>query len=134
MSLLCADTANFNGMLEQAGIRMLWHPSLSLESGDEVVRLLQRCLSGELRLDALCVEGAVLRGPHGTGRFHMMAGTGVAMIDWVRQLCAVANHVVAVGSCAAWGGITAGGENPTDACGLQFEDDRRGGLLGAAGV
>jgi ferredoxin hydrogenase small subunit len=131
MSLLCADTANFNGMLEQAGIRMLWHPSLSLESGDEVVRLLQRCLSGELRLDALCVEGAVLRGPHGTGRFHMMAGTGVAMIDWVRQLCAVANHVVAVGSCAAWGGITAGGENPTDACGLQFEDDRRGGLLGA---
>jgi ferredoxin hydrogenase small subunit len=62
----------------------------------------------------------------------MLAGTGLAMIDWVRRLAAVAGHVVAVGSCAAWGGITAGGSNPTDACGLQFDDDQPGGLLGAS--
>jgi coenzyme F420-reducing hydrogenase gamma subunit len=43
----------------------------------------------------------------------------------------VARHVLAMGSCAAWGGITAGGSNPTDACGLQYEDDQAGGLLGA---
>jgi coenzyme F420-reducing hydrogenase gamma subunit len=43
----------------------------------------------------------------------------------------VARHVVAVGSCAAWGGITATGANPTEACGLQYEDDQPGGLLGA---
>jgi ferredoxin hydrogenase small subunit len=54
------------------------------------------------------------------------------MIDWVRRLAAVSRFVVAVGSCAAWGGISAGGDNPTDACGLQYEDDRLGGLLGAA--
>jgi ferredoxin hydrogenase small subunit len=61
-----------------------------------------------------------------------MGGTGRPMIDWVRDLSAVARHVIAVGSCAAWGGITAGGSNPTDACGLQYEDDHKGGLLGAA--
>ena len=61
----------------------------------------------------------------------VFAGTGLPMIHWVQQLAARAQHVVAVGSCAAWGGITAGGDNPTDACGLQYEDDRPGGLLGA---
>jgi ferredoxin hydrogenase small subunit len=39
--------------------------------------------------------------------------------------------VVAVGSCAAYGGITAGGSNPSEACGLQYDDRHRGGLLGA---
>ncbi|MDE2604336.1 MAG: HupU protein [Burkholderiales bacterium] len=132
MSLLCADTADFNALLEDAGIRLVWHPSLSLESGDEVLDVLQRCLDGTLRLDALCIEGSLLRGPNGTGRFHLLAGTGQPMTDWVRRLAAVAGHVVAIGSCAAWGGITASGDNPTEACGLQWEDDRPGGLLGAA--
>lgn len=131
MSLLCADTADFTGQLEQAGIRLLWHPSLSLAGGAELVALLEDCLAGRVALDALCIEGALLRGPNGTGRFHVLAGTGVPMIDWVRRLSAVARHVVAVGSCAAWGGITAAGANPTEACGLQYEDDPPGGLLGA---
>lgn len=131
MSLLCADTTDFTGQLEQAGIRLLWHPSLSLAGGAELVALLEDCLAGRVALDALCIEGALLRGPNGTGRFHVLAGTGVPMVDWVRRLSAVARHVVAVGSCAAWGGITAAGANPTEACGLQYEDDRPGGLLGA---
>ncbi len=131
MSLLCADTADFHGELRRAGIDLLWHPSLSLETGGEVAALLERILDGGQRLDALCIEGSLLRGPHGTGRFHLLAGTGVPMVDWVRRLAARARHVVAIGSCAAWGGVTAGGPNPTDACGLQFDDDRPGGLLGA---
>ncbi len=131
MSLLCADTTDFAGQLEQAGIRLLWHPSLSLTGGAELVALLEDCLAGRVALDALCIEGALLRGPNGTGRFHVLAGTGVPMVDWVRRLSAVARHVVAVGSCAAWGGITAAGANPTEACGLQYENDRPGGLLGS---
>ena len=131
MSLLCADTTDFQGHLSGAGIDLLWHPSLSLASGTDVIALLQSVLDGHTPLDALCIEGSLLRGPHGTGRFHMLAGTGLPMVHWVRELAAQARHVVAVGSCAAWGGITAGGDNPTDACGLQYEDDRPGGLLGA---
>ncbi|MDY0057290.1 MAG: HupU protein, partial [Methyloversatilis sp.] len=131
MSLLCADTDDFHGQLRDAGIALLWHPSLSLDSGTEVTALLGRILDGDLPLDALCVEGSLLRGPNGTGRFHIMAGTGLPMIEWVRKLAAKARHVIAIGSCAAWGGVTAGGDNPTDACGLQYEDDVRGGLLGS---
>lgn len=130
MSLLCADTADFDATLRAAGIRLLWHPALSLEGGGSLLALLDDCLAGRVRLDALCLEGAVLRGPQGSGRFHMLAGSGLPMAEWVRRLASVARHVVAVGTCAAYGGITAAGHNPTDACGLQFEDDRPGGLLG----
>lgn len=132
MSLLCADTTDFHGQLRDAGIHLLWHPSLSLESGGDVVALLNDVLEGRVQLDALCVEGALLRGPNGTGRFHVLAGTGLPMIDWVQRLAERAGVVAAIGSCAAWGGVTAGGVNPTDACGLQYEDERIGGLLGAA--
>jgi len=134
MSLLCADTADFPAMLRHGGIELLWHPSLSLASGEELMTLLDDCLAGRIALDALCIEGALLRGPNGSGRFHVMAGTGVPMISWVRRLAGVARHVVAVGSCAAWGGISAAGANATEACGLQYEDERKGGLLGAGFV
>jgi ferredoxin hydrogenase small subunit len=72
-----------------------------------------------------------MRGPHGSGRFHYLAGTGEPMSEWIRRLAVRARHVLAVGSCAAFGGVTAAGNNPTDACGLQFDADRPGGLFGA---
>ncbi len=131
MSLLCADTMDFSAMLTRAGIDMLWHPSLSVETGVEALDVLQACLDGTVELHALCVEGAMLRGPNGTGRFHVLAGTGIPMIDWVARLARVAHHTVAIGTCAAYGGISAGGDNPTDACGLQYDGERPGGLLGA---
>lgn len=131
MSLLCADSADFFATLEHAGIRMLWHPSLSVESGADALQILQSCIDQKIPLDALCVEGSLLRGPNGSGRFHLLAGTGKPMIDWVRELAAIARYTVAVGTCAAFGGITAAGGNPTDACGLQYEGDQAGGLLGS---
>ena len=132
MSLLCADTPDFDGLLASAGIRLLWHPALSLASGDEVIALLDDCRARRVPLDVLCVEGALLRGPHGSGRFHLLAGSGRPMVDWVRELAPLARHVVAVGSCAAWGGVAAAGANETEACGLQYTDALPGGLLGAA--
>ncbi len=131
MSLLCADTVHFPEMLRCNGVQLLWHPALSLCGEHDFLDLLAACLNGRIRLDALCIEGAMLRGPQRSGRFHVLAGTGLPMIDWVRKLASVATQVLAVGSCAAWGGITASGNNPTDACGLQYEDEHRGGLLGA---
>lgn len=129
MSLLCADTPDFFGTLESAGIGLLWHPSLSLASGLDALAILRDCAEGRIALHALCVEGSMLRGED--GRFHVLAGSGLPMVDWVRQLAAVATYTVAVGTCAAFGGITAGGINPTDACGLQYEGEVPGGLLGA---
>lgn len=132
MSLLCAEAPALLPTLEGAGIDMIWHPSLSEETGEEAVALFREILDGKRRLDALCVEGALLRGPGGSGRFHMLAGTGKPTIQWARDLAEVAENVIAVGSCAAYGGITAAGPNIADACGLSWDGARPGGALGAA--
>lgn len=130
MSLLNAESPGLLPTLEEAGIDLLWHPSLSEETGAEATAILEAVCAGTRPLDILCVEGSLLRGPGGSGRFHVLAGTGRATIHWVRDLAAAARHVVAVGTCAAYGGITAAGPNVTDACGLQYDGRRRGGLLG----
>lgn len=131
MSLLCSDSRNLFASLHAAGIRFLWHPALSEQTGTEANAILEQCVEGAIPLDVLCVEGALLRGPNGSGRFHMLSGTGLPMIHWVRQLAGVARYTAAVGTCAAYGGVTSAGSNPTDACGLQYEGDLAGGLLGA---
>ncbi|GAA0309891.1 NADH-quinone oxidoreductase subunit B family protein [Rhodovulum strictum] len=129
MSLLCAEHPDILSLLADAGLRMLWHPALSAETGAEAAALLDRIASGETPLDILCIEGAIARGPRGTGRFQMLSGTGRSMLDWLRALAPLAGHVVAVGSCAAFGGVTSAGGNPSDAAGLQYEGGHGGGIL-----
>ncbi|NBZ88272.1 HupU protein [Stagnihabitans tardus] len=129
MSLLCAESPGALEMLEDAGIRLLWHPALSVETGEEARKILEDAAEGRVPLDILCVEGAVARGPGGSGRFQMLSGTGLSMMAWVQRLSARARHVVAVGTCAAYGGVTAAGGNPTDAVGLAYDGAREGGVL-----
>ena len=75
LSLLGAEGPDLYTAFDAAGIEVLWHPSISVGSGADYLALLERVVSGEQQLDFLCLEGAVMRGPNGTGRFHMMAGT-----------------------------------------------------------
>jgi ferredoxin hydrogenase small subunit len=51
------------------------------------------------------------------------------MMEWIKMLAPMAANVVAVGSCAAYGGVAAGDPDPTDASGLQYEDAVLGGVL-----
>jgi Ni,Fe-hydrogenase I small subunit len=131
LSLLCAESPDLLLGLRSAGIELLWHPSLSERGGADLLGLLERILDGRLQLDLFCLEGSVIQGPDGSGLFHRMAGSERPMRDWIADLAAVAGQVLAVGSCAAFGGITAGGGNPSEACGLQYDGERPGGLLGA---
>ncbi len=128
MSLLCAEDPGVFDLLADAGIEMLWHPALSEASGFEVKELLSRIETEDIALDVLCVEGSILTGPNGTGKFQMLSGTGRSMLDWAQSLAPLATDVVAVGTCAAFGGITAAGGNPAGAVGLQYD----GALLGGA--
>ncbi len=82
MSLLSAKDPNVLDLLDTAGIRLPWHPALSQETGSEVRALLARIKGAEVALDILCVEGAVPRGPNGTGRSQMLAGTGRSLMGW----------------------------------------------------
>ncbi len=132
MSWLNAESPDLITSLAAAGINLLWHPSLSEDCDNDFLGLLESCISGQTELSILCLEGSVIQGPNGTGAFHKLAGTNRPMRDWLAELCQVAQHVVAVGNCAAYGGITAAGGNPSEACGLQYYESKPGGLLGEA--
>lgn len=129
MSALGADDTGLVRALERFGIRLLWHPSLSEETGADALAILTDAAEGRLRVDALCVEGAILTGPDGTGRFQILSGTGRPLSRWVEAITRHAQTVVAVGSCAAFGGFPMGGLNPTDAVGLTYGGGEPGGLL-----
>lgn len=129
MSMLNAESPDLYASLRHAGIELLWHPSLSEQSLDDFVALLEAIESGKQTLDALCLEGSVMMGPNNTGHYHKLAGTGRAMKDWLESLAQKARYTLAVGTCATYGGITSAGNNPGDACGLQYKGSRPGGLL-----
>lgn len=131
MSLLCAESPAVFDLFKGAGINILWHPTLSIESGGEVRALLHKIESGEIPLDVLCIEGSILKGPKGTGKFQMLSGTGRSMLDWVCSLAPMAQDVVAVGTCATYGGVTSAGGNPADAVGVQYDGHKIGGALPA---
>ncbi|MEX0339475.1 MAG: HupU protein [Arenibacterium sp.] len=130
MSLLNAENPGIFDVLGDAGLHFLWHPALSEASGGEVRDMLARVEAEEIPLDILCIEGSILTGPRGTGRFQMLSGTGRSMLDWVKSLAPKATHVVAVGTCAAYGGVTSAGGNPAGAIGVQYDGANAGGLLG----
>jgi NiFe hydrogenase small subunit HydA len=131
ISLLNAESPDLLTRFKSADINILWHPSISEASMGEFIQLLNDILADKIHLDALCLEGSVMQGPNGTGRFHMLAGTGKSMISWLNELVEKADYTFAMGSCAAFGGITAAGNNPGEACGLQYDGNLSGGLLGS---
>jgi NiFe hydrogenase small subunit HydA len=126
MSLLNAETPDLAELFDRLGITLLWHPSLSSISPLEHRSLRSTLLEGSRPLDILCIEGSIIRGPAGTGQYD--AASGRPKKDIIAGLARRAKYVVAVGTCASYGGVGADGE--VEACGVQFHKWQRGGLLG----
>ncbi len=131
MSVLERGAGGWFEELRDFGVELLWHPSVSEASGREALTILEKVEHEEIALHALCVEGSVLCGPGGAGLFNKLAGTGRSMLDWIASFAPRADYCVAVGSCAAFGGIPAAAPDPTDARGLQYLERERGGALGS---
>lgn len=127
MALLNLQNPHICEWLRLIDVEPLWHPSLSNRSPREQEILLDRVLSGEQPLDIFCVEGAVVRGPGGTGMFDTHRRRPKK--DLIGRLAAQARHVIAVGTCASYGGLGANGD--IEATGLQFHKSSMGGFLGA---
>lgn len=128
MSFLNAQEPSACDLVTDFGINILWHPSLGMELGDNLIKLLNDCVDGTIPLDIFVFEGSVINAPNGTGEWNRFAGQ--PMKDWVQDLADAAQHVVAIGDCATWGGIPATAPNPTDSEGLQFLKREPGGALG----
>lgn len=126
MALLSTESPDLVELLGLIEVEVLWHPSMSNVSPVQHRRLIEALLSGEQELDFLCVEGAVIQGPHGTGLYDTFDQRPKR--DLVAGLAKRARVVLAMGTCASFGGVGAEGE--AEATGLQFHKNVPGGFLG----
>jgi len=126
-SFMNAGTPDPISLMQTLDLALLWHPAVSDQSDNDRMALDAAIIAGEQPLDIFCLEGSVIHGPANTGRFDMLDGRPKR--ERIAALAARASVVVAVGTCASFGGIGAG--SPTEAVGLQFERWEPGGLLGA---
>ncbi|THB78322.1 MAG: NADH:ubiquinone oxidoreductase [Desulfobulbaceae bacterium] len=125
-SFLSSESPNVLDLFDALDVSLLWHPSLSNGTAAEHDTLLDEILSKKRSLDILIFEGAAICGPDGSGRFDLKDGK--PKISLIKDLAHVASYVVAVGTCASFGGF--GAEKLIEAKGLQFTKKEKGGLLG----
>ncbi len=110
---------------------ILHHPVLAVETGHEFVASYRQAWEGKLGAPyVLVMEGSVAdeRIAGRTGGYWSAMGVEpkegfddpqpVPTAEWVRRLAPGAAAVIAVGTCATWGGVPSAEGNPTGAMGL----------------
>jgi len=117
----------------------LVHPLLSMESGAEWVHNLVMAERGELDAPYVITwEGSVMD-EDTSGDGHWMGlgedpetGRQVTSMEWLDRLAPGAAAVIAIGTCATWGGVPAAKGNPTNA--MSVTDHLGADYRSAAGV
>lgn len=124
ISVLNSEHPSFSVVLEQHSAQLRLHPSLIPLSESESRARREQCEQGETPLDVLIVEGA-LESPEAR-----RSDAGLTE-DCVVKLSRRARYVMAVGTCASFGGIMLCRRKGAAVLGLQFRRENLGGLLGA---
>jgi hydrogenase small subunit len=101
-------------------LNVRFHPTIMAGAGDLAVAELERTHDQAAGTYLLVVEGSV---PMAAGGAYAMIGQRegdeVSMHSWVKYLGPDALAIIAVGTCAAFGGIPAGAPNPTGSLGVR---------------
>jgi hydrogenase small subunit len=102
---------------------VLHHPVLAYETGEPFLAAFHRAAAGELGPFVLVIEGSIPDENNKTEGYWAGFGTGadgqpILTTTWIDRLAPHAWAVVAIGTCATYGGIHAMEGNPTGARGL----------------
>ena len=124
MSVLGATSPRLEELLAGGLTRTqieLVHPALALDAGQGFVDILERARLGQLGPYVLVLEGAIFdESLAGEGSFSSLGGRDgvpVPIAQWVSDLAPRAAAVMAIGTCATWGGVPAAHGNVTGAKG-----------------
>jgi hydrogenase small subunit len=104
---------------------IIYNPLFAYETGDEFMRPWFDAAAGRLEPFILVLEGSVpndeISGEGHWATFGIDGATGepISTCTWIDRLAPRAEAVLAVGTCAAYGGIPAMRNNPTGAMGLR---------------
>jgi len=96
-------------------ISLDYHEALSIPSGHLVEEAKKKSLQENQGKFILVTEGAI---PMKDGGVYCMIG-GRPALEVLRETAPLAAAIVAIGSCASWGGIPSGSPNPTGAVSTQ---------------
>lgn len=103
---------------------VLHHPLLAYENGSEFLRFFHEAAAGIEDPFVLVVEGSIPNERNKSEGYWAGFGTDeasgqpITTCEWIDRLAPKAWAVVAVGTCATYGGIHAMAGNPTDCMGL----------------
>jgi hydrogenase small subunit len=109
---------------------ILYHPVLNSEAGDEFIHNFELAAQGKLDapfvviLEGSAVDDSLIEGPGywvGLGARPGPSEDGrevISVMEWVDRMAPRAAAMIAIGTCATWGGIPAAIGNPTGAMGL----------------
>jgi hydrogenase small subunit len=92
-------------------ISLNYHETIMAAAGNQAEEALQQTVRNNAGKYIALVEGSI---PTGAGGAYCTIG-GKAALDIAREVCGGAAATIAVGTCAAFGGIPAAGPNPTGA-------------------
>ena len=113
------------GILPGAPRLVIYNPLLAYETGEEFTAPFRRAAAGGLNPYVLVLEGSVANEEiSGEGHWAAMGvdpddGQPITTSAWIDRLAPRAAAVLAMGTCAAFGGIPAMRGNPTGAMGLR---------------
>lgn len=113
-SLLRATHPTIENLLLET-LSLEYHEVLSAAFGHQAEDNKHQALEKYQGQYVLVVDGSVPLKDNGI--YCMVAGEPI--VDHIRKAAEHAAAIIAIGSCAAWGGVAAAGVNPTGAVGLQ---------------
>jgi hydrogenase small subunit len=117
MNLISPAAPTTAGDLLINTINLAYHPNLMAVAGDDAVDVAQQAYSAGNYV--LAIEGGI---PTAFGGAACWAwtdhGKDVTFADAVKSLAGRAKAVLAIGTCAAWGGMSAAAPNPTGVKGV----------------
>lgn len=97
-------------------ITLEFNPVIMGATGDLAMSVIDRMIAEEKGKYIFVVDGSIPTGADGLYcTFGEKDGNPMTTLEWVENIAASSMAVVAVGSCAAWGGIPSAPPNPTGA-------------------
>lgn len=95
-------------------VDLTYHETLMAAAGDQAEDLLEATIARHAGQFIAIIEGSIPQGA--AGQYMTIAGHPAT--EWLARVTKDAAAVIAIGSCASFGGLPAVGPNPTDAVGV----------------
>lgn len=113
ISFLSTANPSFQDVLEQE-LMILFNPTIMAAQGHDALRILEESIERYDHAFTLLIDGAIPLASEGLYfRFPTLFKRESTAAEWIKRLAGHAQYIIAVGTCASYGGVTAAAPNLT---------------------